>query len=63
MNTNRHPAPKPIPRNRITVAQHRAIVDAMRELPVEDDWRDEIRVCPELAPMPLIPANPNYIPF
>ncbi len=63
MNTNRHPAPKPIPHNRITVAQYRALVDAMREMPVEDDWRDEIPAYLELAPLPLIPAEPNHIPF
>lgn len=58
-----HPRPHPVPRNRITIAQYRALLAALRELPVEDNWRDEIRVCPELTPMPLIPADPNHIPF
>ncbi|MDQ5908984.1 MAG: hypothetical protein QG599_1078 [Pseudomonadota bacterium] len=62
MNTNRHPAPSPQPHNRITVAQYSAILDALRELPVEDDWRDEIPA-DMLTPLPLIPAQPNHIPF
>lgn len=34
----------------------------LRELP-PDDWRDEIPNYPELTPMPLIPSDPNHIPF
>jgi len=54
----RRPAPT---RPRVTAAQFRALVRAMRELP-HDDWRDEIPAH-ALPPLPLIPADPNCIPF
>jgi len=54
----RRPAPT---RPRVTVAQFRALVRAMRELP-PDDWRDEIPAH-ALPPLPLIPADHNCIPF
>lgn len=62
MKPRNYPAPRPAPRNRITVAQFRAILEALRELP-PDDWRDEVPNYPELITMPLIPADPNHIPF
>lgn len=58
----RRPAPtRTRTRTRVTVAQFRALVRAMRELP-PDDWRDEIPAH-ALPPLPLIPADPNCIPF
>lgn len=47
-------------RNRITIAQFRTLMQALRELP-PDNWRDEIPAHP--LPAAMVPADPSYFPF